>query len=162
VVAVGDTAYVYGDAAWGETVARVPLESFATGPWQYYAAPGWTSAPSGAGPLPMDRPPRASMSVIPYKGGFLASAKMHDVTSADVSAWWAPAPTGPFASWGTVASTAASTPPGWITYSGRIDDIPGAGLIVVWSQNAADTTGMDLTQYGPVFATPSNPHLASG
>ena len=61
--------------------------------------------------------------------GYLAAAKSHDVLSDDVSVWSGPTPVGPWRALGRVATTPNTG--GVFSYGGRVEAVPGAGLVVI-------------------------------
>jgi len=81
--------------------------------------------------------PNAPLFVIPQPGGgFLASAKPHDVTANTIWTWYSATPYGPWIRPATAALT--QSPPGGFTYSGRVFQLPGALPTAQYSTNGPD------------------------
>ena len=105
---------------------------------------------------PIEYAPAAEFTIVPHGGGYLASAKLAEMDSDDVSTWFAPSPTGPWRYVGRAALTAGAGTP-YITYAGQVVHLPGAGLVTLWSQNGRGADpAFDFRTYGPRFtATPA-------
>jgi hypothetical protein len=146
--------YIYGWRQDHQVVARTTMAGLDTQPWELLANGGWTTDREAAVQPQIDRAPAAEFWVIPHRGGYLASSKSAEMESDDVSTWFGPSPIGPFRKVGRAANTAGKGSP-WITYMGRVTELPGAGLVTVWSQNQRQHSWpMDARPYGPQFAAP--------
>ncbi|MCJ7437010.1 MAG: hypothetical protein MUP97_04515 [Acidimicrobiia bacterium] len=149
-LAVG--GYFYGYGRDGNTpqghvgsnkhfLARAPLASVATSPWEYYAGPSsdpaqpsWSTDPAQAKPLDFigSTNPITYLQVIPQNGGFLAAGKLSDLASDDISTWHAPTVAGPW----TYTGRAATIPA--LSYCARVVvDIPG-GPLAQWCPFGTD------------------------
>jgi hypothetical protein len=144
--AAGPWVYVYGWRRDHQVVARTTVAGMATEPWEVLGAGGWTTDRERAVQPVIAPAPAAQFWVVPYAGGYLASAKRAEMDSHDVSTWWGPTPVGPFRLVGQAGTTEGTGSP-WITY---------AGLVTVWSRNYRwPTPAMDARRYGPRFAPPA-------
>src|SRR5690606_19172264 len=102
----------------------------------------------------IEQAPFGQFWVVPHGSGYLASSKRAEMDSDDVTTWWGPSPIGPFRLVGRAARTEGRGTP-FITYSGRVTPLPGAGLVTVWSRNhRTHDPAMDIRKYGPRFAQP--------
>ncbi len=152
--------YVYGrnDDSDQHYVARVLEAQVTSGSWEFWAGDGqpWTTDPASASPMvfldasgqiapvafgsppqPGSRPD-AHLWVSQHGSGYLASAKLVEVFSDDVSTWYAPSPAGP---WQYVGMAAGPPPnprarPDQILYLGRVvTDLPGGVPVAMWSSH---------------------------
>jgi hypothetical protein len=155
-ILAGDYVYIYGWRQDHQVVARTTLAGMVTQPWEFLAYGNrWTTNREAAVQPEIDRAPAAEFWMVPHNGGYLASAKLAEMNSTDVSTWWGATPTGPFRYVGQAALTAGFGSP-WITYFGRVTNLPGVGLTTVWSQNyRTQHWPMDARYYGPQFAAPA-------
>jgi hypothetical protein len=150
----GGSVYVYGWRQDHQIVARSTPAGLARQPWQFWTGSGWSADREAAVQPVIEDAPAAEFWVIPHAGGYLASSKSVEMNSDDVSTWWGSSPAGPFRKVGRAAHTAGEGSP-WITYFGRVTELPGAGLVTVWSQNyRVSHWPMDARPYGPQFAAP--------
>jgi hypothetical protein len=161
-LAVG--GYFYGYGRDGNTpqghigsnkhfLARAPLASVATAPWEYYAGPStldptqpsWSILPADAVPLDFiadaSAPPQATnpityLQVIPHKGGFLAAGKLSDLVSDDISTWQAPTVAGPW----TYTGRAATVPA--LSYCARVVVDILSGPRAQWCPFGTDTNNI--------------------
>jgi hypothetical protein len=164
--------YLYGEKAGNVFVARAPLgQIMVPGAWQFWgdvgAGPTWVPTQANAVPLqwtnmpplipvPNAGPgPRAEPWMTPWGTGYLATAKLANDVTDDVSVFTAPSPAGPWRYYGTVASTAA---PGLIAYDAYTGTLPGVATpTIIYSTNLSPfTTPPPLTgqTYGPHFVAP--------
>ncbi len=169
--------YLYGGTSRNLYVARAPL-GLLTGSgasWEFAGgdpqAPTWLNDPAAATPLhwinvpyidPAFGPgegPFAKPSVIPYGSGYLATAKLIDAFSDDVSVFTAASPAGPWTYSGPVANTQLA---GTIAYGAftRLT-LPGAsGPIITYNTNVspfiANPPQSTISTYGPHFVSPAN------
>jgi hypothetical protein len=139
------------------------------GAWQFWGdagtGPAWLPSPASARPLrwtnmprlipgPGDGP-RAQPWVRRWGTGYLATAKLANDVSEDVSVFTAPSPEGPWAYYGTVATTAED---GLIAYNAYTQALPGSVMpTVVYSTNLSPFTRpppLSGHSYGPHFVTP--------
>lgn len=144
-------------------LARVPVGADpTTTPWEFWNggtsaadAANWSTDGTsvacnpglgGACPMSFEMPgaastttegPNAGLWVIPQSGGtFLASAKLEDVDSDPINAWFAPTPSGPWT--GRTFVTNTPPPAGGFTYGGRVFQLPGAARTAQYSTNGPD------------------------
>ena len=175
--------YAYGrnrggsDPSFEQWAARAPSAAIA-GPWEYWTGddvtPWSTDATlaepmqfldkdgnpaelaAGSPPTPGSRPD-AHAFIVPHGAGFLASAKLVEVFSDDVSTWYSASPTGPWKYVGRAVTTPRSHPEQML-YLGRVvPDLPG-GPIVMWSvqiPGSLEGIANDLTTYSVRFAAPA-------
>jgi hypothetical protein len=186
----GGFLYLYGsrDAAYGypfkvryQQVARVPVgNETSSSQWEFAHVDPQTQAvtwsktagdaspmlfdPDGSGlaPATIDDGPRAPLVVTPYAGGYLGSAKLIDAFSDDVSTWYAPTPTGPWAYVGEAVSGLPGDPTATFSYGGRVvTDLPGSPPVLLWSQNHEPLSDViaDNTLYKAHFAAPADASL---
>lgn len=175
----GGDVYLYGDNARNAYVARAPLGYLPyAGAWQFLAGydssnqPIWSSQEAQATTLqwnnmpPLDTAfgtgtgPDAQPWVTPYGSGFLATAKMADVFSSDVSVSTAPTPAGPWTYANPIATTAV--PPGMDTYGAYTLSTSASNPIAAYSSNVASAlfgppAPLTISSYGPHFFVPSPP-----
>jgi len=163
--------YLYGASLRNVFVARAPLGQVMTpGAWQFWGAAGagstWTANAAGATPLQWTnmpavpgagsgQGPNAQPWVRPYGAGYLATAKLADAVSDDVSVFTAPAPQGP---WTYYARIATTTSPGLFAYDAWTGTLPGTSTsTVAYSTNLLSTTpsvSLSGQTYGPHFVAP--------
>ena len=163
--------YLYGETDRNVYVARAPLGQILTaGAWQFWggsaATPGWTA--SGAARCPCNgttcppfprlgrgRGPKAEPSVQPYGSGYLATAKLANDVSSDISVFTAPDPQGPWTYYGEVATTPG---PPLIAYGAWEATLAGTSSpTVAYSTNLLAATPSDPLSgqtYGPHFQAP--------
>jgi hypothetical protein len=178
----GGDVYLYGDNARDDYVARAPLGQLqSASAWQFFAGddvngqPIW-SAQAQATPLHWNNMPAlapgfgsgtgpdAQPWVTPYGTGFLATAKMADVFSSDVSVSTGPTPAGPWTYANPIATTAV--PPGIDTYGAYSLSTTASNPILAYSSNVASAlfgppAPLTISNYGPHFFAPSPPLPAS-
>lgn len=170
-VAPDGYAYVYGSLSMPgplfpiaqQYVARVPAGL--DGPWEFWDGTAWSSNSSDAAPMVFtkadgspDDQPNAPLNVIPYGTGWLGSAKRVEIISPDVTAWYAPAPQGPWQAVndddGSIALTPVSST-GLFTYGGHVADLPIVGPVVIYNVNGDDVgVTSDAGLYGPRVVPP--------
>ncbi|HEV3449720.1 MAG TPA: hypothetical protein VG869_00810, partial [Acidimicrobiia bacterium] len=152
-------------------LARVPAGQLLNpGAWTFASgdplAPTWSADPAQAVPLewfnvPALLPglgdghgPSAQPWVTPYGSGYLATCKLADAFSDEVSVFTAPTPAGPWTYYGPVAGTAA---PGLSSY-GAFTMSPATDPIVVYSTNRSPFSrapfSLSIQTYGPHFVAP--------
>jgi hypothetical protein len=165
-------AYLYEQNQGNVFVARAPVgQILVPGAWQFWGDPGtgptwisnqaqsvpmqWTNMPNlipapGAGP-------RSQPWVRRTSTGYLATAKLANAVTDDVSVFTAASPQGPWTYAGQVATTAAA---GLIAYNAYTETLPGTATpTVVYSTNLSPfTTPPPLSgqTYGPHFVSPSS------
>ncbi len=162
--------YLYGAKQRNVFVARAPLGQVMTpGAWQFWgdagAGPTWTPNATSATPLQWTnmppvwgtgsgQGPNAQPWVRPYGTGYLATAKLADVVSDDVSVFTARSPQGPWTYYGRIATTSS---PGLISYGAWTGTLPGTSTpTVAYSTNLASPASQPLSgqTYGPHFFAP--------
>lgn len=127
--------------------------------WEYWNGSGWTSTFASRAPITVQNAPLRALSVIPYGGQYLASAK--DFDSAPelgipdayplMKVWASASPMGPWKFHGYAKDTSI---PDWWTYAAHLDILPGMTLpSVVWSANTTSDL-FDPDVYGPHVAAP--------
>ena len=160
-------AYLYGESQRNVYVARAPVGQIMTAAaWQFWGTvgvgSGWSSNPAAATPTQwVDLPtvpgsgtgqgPKAQPWVRPNGSGYLATAKLADDLSDDVSVFTAPSPAGPWTYYGSIASTAAS---GLMAYDAWTNVLPGtSNPTLVYSTNLVSPGVVPLSgqTYGPHF-----------
>jgi hypothetical protein len=183
--------YAYGrnrggsDPSYEQWAARAPSATIGTGPWEYWTdddttpwstdvalatpmqyldAAGDPAELAAGQPPPPGSRPDAHAFITPYGAGFLASAKLVEVFSDDVSTWYSPSPSGPWQYVGRAATT-PRTHPDQMIYLGRVvPDLPG-GPIAMWSiqiPGPLESIANDLTTYSVRFAAPAAASFPSG
>ena len=169
--------YLYGMQARDVFAARVPLgQPLAPGAWTFAAgdplAPTWSPDPAQAVPLTWfglpdllgnlgdGHGPAAQPWVTPYGAGYLATAKLADGFSDDVTAFTGPTPTGPWTYDGPIAGTPTS---GLVSY-GAFTMTPATNPVVVYCTNESPFSRapfrLTIQAYGPHFVAPSGGGLA--
>jgi hypothetical protein len=164
--------YLYAAKDRDVFVARAPLgQLLAPGAWAFAAgdplAPTWDPDPARAVPMTWfampDLPaqlgdghgPAAQPWVTPYGAGYLATAKLADGFSNDVSAFTGPTPAGPW----TYDGPIAGTPTGGLASYGAFTMSPASNPIVVYSTNQSPFSRapfrLSIQTYGPHFAAPA-------
>jgi hypothetical protein len=168
--------YLYGAVSGNSYAARAPVGQL-TGPaasWEFAVggpqAPTWSTDPAAATPqqwinVPPINPifrqsgdgPVAKPSVIPYGSGYLATAKLIDAFSDDVSVFTAATPAGPWTYVGVVANTQLA---GTIAY-GAFTRLTLPGLsdpVIIYNTNVspfvANPPPGTISNYGPHFVSP--------
>jgi hypothetical protein len=163
-------AYLYGANQGNVFVARAAVgQLLVPGAWQFWGDTGtgptwvpnqanavalhWTNMPHLI-PAPGEGP-RAQPWVRRSGTGYVATAKLANSVTDDVSVFTAPSPQGPWAYHGQVATTAAA---GLIAYNAYTQTLPGTATpTVVYSTNLSPfTTPPPLSgqTYGPHFVAP--------
>jgi hypothetical protein len=169
-VDTGGNVYLYEENQGNVFVARAPVgQLLVPGAWQFWGDPGTgtTWVPNQANAVPMQwtnmphlipapgAGPRAQPWVRRSGTGYLATAKLGNAVTGDVSVFTAPSPEGPWTYYGLVATT---TMAGLIAYNAYTQTLPGTPTpIVVYSTNLSPfTTPPPLSgqTYGPHFAPP--------
>jgi hypothetical protein len=164
------TVYLYEENRGDVFVARAPVgQILVPGAWQFWGDPGTgaTWVPNQAESVPMrwtnmphlipapGEGPRAQPWVRRSGTGYLATAKLANAVTDDVSVFTAPAPEGPWTYYSQVATTTAT---GLIAYNAYTQTVPGTATpTVVYSTNLSPfTTPPPLSgqTYGPHFVTP--------
>ena len=141
--------YVYGASTSGEYVARSALGSSASGPWSYWSSSGWQTSSGSASQMAVTGQGSVSPWTVVGRGGsYLAVGKTWDAVSDDVWSWSGPSPTGPWTSLGRVATT--PTAGGVFSYGGKVANLPGAGMSVIYSTNTSlSAVAGNVLLYGP-------------
>jgi hypothetical protein len=127
--------------------------------WEFWTATGWAQ---GGSPVPMlfvdenglpTGGPLAQPSVVASGSGYLAASLDVDGFN-QVGAWTSTAPQGPWQRAGVVANHTPESS-GQLSYDGRIADLPGAGLTVVYNVNDAENNLNNVDLYGGRFVAPA-------
>jgi hypothetical protein len=173
----GGNAYLYGDNSRNTFVARAPLgQFFDAAAWTFFTGydasqqPIWGSQANAQATqwnnMPYVNPafgpgtgPDAQPWVQPYGSGFLATAKLVDVFSSDVSVYSAPTPAGPWTYAGPIAT--AGPHDGIDVYGAYTLSANASNPIVAYSSNVTSLFGppspLTISTYGPHFVAPSSP-----
>lgn len=152
-------------------LARAPLATVATSPWEYFAGlvtggtgpdqPTWSTNPADALPMPFVADPSApagatrpgtALQVVPHEGGYLAVGKLGDLVSDDISTWRAPTLAGPW----TYTGRAATVPA--LSYCARIFFTTAGTPIAQWCPFVFDDQHIGASALQ--FTTPSPASLA--
>ena len=173
----GDDPNTNPNAGRDHRVARVPLGSLTSGPWQFYnggstgTVADWPTDPNQAAlmtfkadtpALPPGAPsakPYDPMYVVPDpSGGYLAVGKLGEVIpgifGTEISGWTAPTPQGPWHYAGKVAAT--SQQGNQFTYGAQLRlNLPGGTPTVLYSQNSFDNLAGNVSVYGVKFEPPT-------
>ena len=185
----GDHAYFYAATRPVAVGWAVPILHYAarnradlTGVWEYWDGATWTPDPAAARPLTFTRDGEEDLfsaqplQVTAYGGGYLAQAQRWNGISAEVTAWWGEAPTGPFRTvgppgggYGHIFDTRADLEPcprtgepsPYATYGAYLSDLPLVGWTLTynvnpWGVDAGRKCGEDATDYGVRFRYPQN------
>ena len=164
------TVYLYEENQGNVFVARAPVgQIMVPGAWQFWGdrGTGATWVPNQANAVPMQwtnmphlipapgAGPRAQPWVRRWGSGYLATAKLANAVTDDVSVFTAPTPQGPWTYSGPVATTPTA---GLIAYNAYTETLPGTATpTVVYSTNLSPfSTPPPLSgqTYGPHFVTP--------
>jgi hypothetical protein len=163
-------------AARNRRVARVPLGSLTTDPWQFYnggttgTAADWSTGQGNAMPLTFvaDSPalPSGAPSVKPWDalfarptpgGGYYTVGKLGELadplSSTEISEWTAPSPEGPWHYEGKIGQTSAVT--NQYSYGARLEvSLPGGTPTIQYSLNSFDNVSQNVSLYGVKFLAP--------
>jgi hypothetical protein len=106
--------------------------------------------------------PAAQPWVTRYGSGYLATAKLADGFSDDVSVFTAPTPAGPW----TYDGPVAGTPTGGLASYGAFTMAPATRPVVVYSTNESPFSRVPfhlaIQSYGPRFVAPASGSLPIG
>jgi hypothetical protein len=170
--------YLYANTYRNTYVARAPVGQLTTpGSWEFAdgnaALPTWSTNtatamhwfnvpaldPALVPALGPGEGPFAKPSVIPYGSGYLATAKLADAFSDDVSAFTAPSPAGPWTYFGRIGTTQVG---GMIAYGAftRLT-LPGTSSpTIVYNTNVSPFVSNPpqhtIYTYGPHFVSPNS------
>lgn len=184
----GSTIYVYANGPGNQPsqdcdpgrerrVARVPLGSLTTGPWQFFDGANWAGDPSAAAPLQFvaDTPlPATACTAKPFdtlravrspNGGYAAGGKLGELGSdpndalfaTEISEWTAQAPQGPWHYRGKIGET-PSWPNGDNQFSYGADllfNLPGGAPTLLYSVNSFNNVAQNIWLYGVKLFAPS-------
>jgi hypothetical protein len=178
---VDSKVYIYANTYRNTYVARAPVGQLTTpGSWEFAdsnAAPPWSTDPAAATPLQWINFPESSLdpalvpalgpghgpfakpSVIPYGSGYLATAKLADSFTDDVSAFTASSPDGPWTYFGRIGTTQVG---GMIAYGAftRLTLYGTSSPTIVYNTNVSPFVSNPpqhtIYTYGPHFVSPDS------
>ncbi len=165
--------YLYATTYRNTYVARAPVGQL-TGPgasWEFNTGPlTWSTDPAVATPLPWinvpfidpifgpGEGPLSKPSVIPYGSGYLATAKLMDAFSDDVSAFTAASPAGPWTYVGPIANTQLASTIAYGAFT-RLTLLGTSSPTIVYNTNVspflANPPQSTIYTYGPHFVSPA-------
>jgi hypothetical protein len=151
-----DFVYLYAvESGARHYVARTTRAHLFDGHWEFASSHGWSTDPADAYPMRFqnfdgkpEKGPLPALTVEPYGGGFLASAKRCDLICPDVTAWWSPNPNGPFRAVNSADGYLGMTPvvSNQVSYGGHVVETT-AGWLISWSVNRTTDT-IEKNKYG--------------
>lgn len=138
----------YDPATWRHRVAVHELSGFTDeyeDGWEVY-------------PIEIERGPLGPLALRPWRGGWLATAKilcsgpeLAFPETPEIACWWARDAAGPYRRLGDLHDDTRKE--GWRSYAACGVELPGVGLVAMWSRNGwTDDPTYSTDEYGPHFA----------